>query len=206
MEGMVSEKSKAIIGNREYLGRIFNFYLKKEVDIKPKRILSVGCMFGYEAKPILDIFPRATFKGIDINDLFLKSARILNSDLVNVEFQKGDATKREVFGKEPWDIVLIRHPQVKGEYFSENKNKDLANNWRTIIENSIRSLSPNGALFVSATSPEERDIVLGYVSSFKDMSIKVNKSNMFRTDEPFGDEQIVVAKKAQNPAEIPVKL
>jgi SAM-dependent methyltransferase len=196
METTSTKMSEELVSHQEFLTKIFSSYLKKEVDRKPSNIISIGCKFAYEAQPILSIFPTATFKGVDIDRDSLMVARKENENLKNVMFQQGDATKRETFGKDPWDIIIIRHPQVLGEAFPENKNRDLSKDWHIIIENSMEALRSGGLLFVSTTLPNERDMVLDYVNSSRQkMLIKLNKKNVFNTNMPFKDDFITIAKK-----------
>lgn len=197
MEGSVAEKTLTKEdAQRENLVEIFGLYLKKEVSGEPKRILSIGCKFAHEAKPILGVFPAASYKGIDIDGRSIKVARMENSDLANSIFQEGDATKKETFGKEPWDIILVRHPQVCGEIFPEDPDRDVAQDWRIIMENSMGALKKGGTFFVSTITDKERKVVLQYINSHEGkMKIKVNCLNEFYANRAFNDAFIIVAKK-----------
>ena len=196
METNVDEKVLIRDSNRENLIETFDSYLKKQVDGEPKRILSVGCSFGYEARPILGVFPTANFKGIDINKKFIEVARDENPDLGNAIFQEGDATKKETFGEEPWDLVLIRHPQVCREMFPADPKQDVAKNWEIIMQNSMEALRKGGTLFVSTITADERSVVLGYIKSSEEkMEVRVNRRNEFDANRVFDDLFIIVAKK-----------
>lgn len=191
MEITVGEKPSIRDVYRKNLEKTFNAYLKKEVKNEPERILSVGCMLGYEAGALLNTFPTAEYIGIDINEGLLKAAKLINIDQERVEFRLGDARGKEAFGNEPLDIVIIRHPQV----LRGIEGRDL-DNWQTIFKNSMEVLKPGGLLFVSTDSELEKSKVISYINSDQKMKIILNRNNEFPTSkETFGDRHIIISKR-----------
>jgi 2-polyprenyl-3-methyl-5-hydroxy-6-metoxy-1,4-benzoquinol methylase len=196
MENLTNENPSLREGYREKLRQVFNYYLKKQIGTDPKRILSVGCMFGLEAEPLLKTFPGANYKGIDIDREIIGAATRMNKDLTRAEFQLADAREMEAFGIEPYDIVVVRHPQVLGDL---NPGSNLAKDWHTILQNSMAALRPNGALFVSTTDEDcEGNCVLDYIRHSREkMTVVISDENKFAYGSwPFKDNFIIIAKKA----------
>lgn len=195
MEDFVEEKMPMREGYREKLRQTFSGYLKGRVEGEPKKILSVGCGFGFEAEPLLKVFPKAKFKGIDNDERIIRAAIRTNEDLTGVEFQVEDARKIEAFGTEPYDIIVVRHPQVLGEIeYGDN----LAQDWYKILQNSMEALKPGGIFFVSTTDEDhEGGRVLDCIGHSKEkMTIIINDRNKFFYGSwPFKDNFIIVAKK-----------
>ena len=100
----------------KHLANVFEQHVKPWVEdpTAPLRILSVGCANAEELPAVLHTFPNASFTGIDINNGVIEPMDMLNKNNPRVTFRQGDATKREVFGQDPWDIILFRHPQFNG--------------------------------------------------------------------------------------------
>lgn len=188
-------------GYRESLEKTFNnvlvplFARNQELNI-----LSVGCNFGFETKPLLDIFSNSFYKGIDIDERIIEAARRFNEDvgmthMNRFDFEVGDLTNIKSFGNKPWDLVIVRHPQVlKGILGAVSSPED----WKTIILNSIDSLANKGIIFFSSDTQEEINEILqnlGY--SEKNLEIIVNGKNKFANVKgPFTDRFVIVAKRA----------
>lgn len=198
MESQSSENRPSLRDSyRAGLGKTFGRYLKNEIDGKPSNILSVGCHFGYEAEPLLRIFPTAEYVGIDIDKKILEAAKRVNYDLIRVKFKVGDARRKEIFGKTPWDIIVVRNPQVLGTYVEKG---ELDKDWYIILTNCMKSLKWGGAMFISTPSEHEKDRVVLYINSSEDkMKIVANSRNEFSTSVgTFRDEFVIVAKKLGN--------
>lgn len=174
--------------HRESLGKTFEKYLKTEVKSQNPRILSVGCGCGFEAEPALRIFPNAKYKGIDINEESLGLARDINEDISQAVFEIADATKKGSFGDKPWDLVILRNPQVP---------KEIDQEWSEIIKNSIEVLKKDGIIFVTTSSEREKVIISQYLGRFdKNLKIIVNEENQHKTKfGSFRDDFIIIAKK-----------
>lgn len=181
--------------------------LKKELDaylggeIKDGiRILSVGCGLAYEAKPILDIFPNAIYRGMDVDKNSLLGAKISNPEIPEDVFQIGDATKQEAFGSVPWDIILLRNPQVlgiMGAYLDKGHLPEaIYGEWLEIFNNSVNALRDDGGvLFLTVGTLDERELVVNYLRS-KNIEITINEENQHKIKKAgFSDEFIIVAKK-----------
>jgi SAM-dependent methyltransferase len=197
MENTSEDRQNITDKYRESLEKTFNKYLKNEIKGQPERILSIGCSFGYEAGAISRIFPTAKYLGIDIDKNLIEAAQSNNEDVDNAEFRVGDARETETFGNEPWDMILIRHPQVLGTVL---KASNLEKDWNIIFKNSLKALKKEGLLFVSTKLEEERDRVLQYVNSSEEkMEILTNSKNEFSTKiGSFNDNFIIISKKSGN--------
>jgi trans-aconitate methyltransferase len=197
MESTIEARPNVRNNYRSELGETFNYFLKNEVKNQPNRILSVGCMFGYEAGALLNVFPTAEYIGIDIDENYIRAAKAINNDLSKAEFHFGDARKKETFGENPWDIIVIRHPQILGTIIKES---NLAKDWQVIFKNSMSSLKPGGSMFISTSSKQERDRVIKYINSSEDkMIITVNSENEFsKSIGTFQDDFVIISQKLIN--------
>lgn len=152
---------------RAHLQRTISYYLKELDDGRLPRdqngvlsVLSVGCMFGYEAKPVLDIFPNAHYKGIDIKEELIKGAREVNKALPSeaVNFAVEDARIIDEDEREKYGLVMLRHPQVKGAQIRKDE-ENTPEVWRHIIASSIAKVVTGGYIFSTVHDQEEADLV-----------------------------------------------
>lgn len=194
------QKETYVGGIRKDIEGEMRTYLSGEVK-DGARILSVGCGFAYESKPLLDIFPNAIYRGIDINEDNLMGARVSNPEIPVGSFEVGDATKQEVFGNIPWDIILLRNPQVLGSmgaYLDKGHlPEEVYGKWGDIFTNSIHALKEDGGvLFVTVDSLEERKLVVDFLNQDKNMQIIVDRENEHKIAKAtFSDIFIILAKK-----------
>lgn len=186
---------------RENLGRVFEHYLAEAIKSKKDssiNILSVGCGFGYEADPLLRIFPNAVYTGMDIDTGAISGAKEINNDLYErCEFQIADGRNKDAIGTKPWDIVILRNPQVSGSTFDTSKGSTTREDWRRILKNSIEVLGEGGMVFISVDEEHDRGIVLKHLNSFTgNVSIVVNEPNIYPSKKGvFKDSLIIMAKK-----------
>lgn len=185
---------------RKNLGKVFEHYLAEDIKGKDSLIgiLSVGCGFGYEAEPLLRIFPNAIYTGIDIDSNIIDGAREANNDLYGrCQFQVADGRDKEAIEIKPWDIVILRNPQVMGRYLDTSKYSTTREDWHRIIVNSIEALGKGGRLFVSVDMQHDRDIVLKYINSFTDtVSMVADEQNIHPSISGiFQDRLVIMAKK-----------
>lgn len=198
-----SEQQKTYIGSvRQHLESELRTYLGGKVK-DDARILSVGCGFAYESKPLLDIFPNAVFIGIDIDEKSLLGARVSNPEIPKEAFRLGDAAKPETFGSTPWDVILLRNPQILGSmgaYLDKGRlPEEICGEWQSIFANSISTLKADGGvLFIALGSNEERDLAVKYLNENKKMKIIVNQENEHKIAKAtFPDIFIIVAKRIE---------
>ena len=185
---------------RESLEKTFNKVLVPHFGRNQElSILSVGCNFGFETKPLLDLFPNSFYKGIDIDETTIKAARRFNEDvgiahMNRFNFEVGDLRNIKSFGNKPWDLIIVRHPQVlKGVLEAVSSPEE----WRKIILNSIDSLSDKGIIFFSSDTREEASEILRDLRpSEKNLEIVINEENEFANEKgPFTDRFVIVAKR-----------
>lgn len=173
------------------LAREIETYLLDKVGNKP-RIISVGCGSGEEAGPISTIFPNSTYKGIDMSPAMIELAKETNISIPG-KFEVADATKKEAFDDQPWDVVILRNPQVTGGVGIMDEK------WAKIIKNSIEALKKDGIVFITTPSEEERAIIVNYLGQFSEkLKILINQANQHTGGKRvFRDEFVVVAKKIE---------
>lgn len=208
-------KISSLDRGRESLEKTFGAYLKSEVRVERPNVLSVGCGAGYEAEPILQLFPSAKYKDIDISGSNIRLARRTNSDLPEDIFQVADAKSRDSFAGGPWDIIILRNPQITETLegltdFLEGKakvgkdwelnirnGKKVSKDWALIIKNSIDFLKKDGILLVTTPSGDERVIILDQLKTpGKELEILVNEDNKHKAASGvFDDDIVILAKK-----------
>lgn len=177
--------------NREALFGTFSRYVKPLIYKKDPRILSVGCGFSLEAKPVTTIFEDAVFVGIDSNDKFISASQRMNSDVKgNVTFKVADARQEGAFGNENWDLIIVRHPQIKGSFLTEETTGD----WGEILGNCVKFLGKEGVLFVSTQDSREKDLVIRTLGR-NGATVIIDEINPNPSPGPFPDTDIIVAKK-----------
>lgn len=188
---------------RENLRNVFDHYFKR-IDLGQKRegekrkILSVGCGFGYEAEPVLRIISNSQYIGIDIDEDYISSARAANRDVPDVTFETKDAQKEDAFiDKDFWDIILIRHPQVIPPFLSKNSRSD----WKKIFANSINALREKGVLFISTATPQERNAIISFLKENNEtIDTVIDEVNKEYKSDPyinFDDHHIIMVQKKE---------
>ena len=177
---------------KKYHG-VLNFYLPPELKERtdPVRVLSVACGFGLEALGIQRVMPFAYYEGIDLNpDLFLL-ARRLNSHLPTERFRQADAQNPDSFGQDPWDLVMLRNPQLGSMRVIHNRL------WSKIIANSVNATKEGGFLFISSLTGLEFSHLLEYLGFFPQLRIEnlPHEIPVSLPEIPLKDHFALLAKK-----------
>lgn len=155
MNDFGKEQTKKLPIRDEYrrnLAKAFSNFLERAISGNVKRIISVGCGFGYEAQPLLKLFPDAYFLGIDTNKDLIDGAKSTNSDLPSADFQVFDGRNLSSFNEAPWDIVILRNPA--------NRDTIIA------IENSLKVLRKGGIIFITTDTISEMEKIADLLSFF----------------------------------------
>lgn len=182
-----------------YLKNLDNGRLPRESDGR-LNVLSVGCGFGYDAKPVVDVFPNSTYRGIDNNTAHISAARRLNQDAgASVQFEAQDATEIPASEKGKYGLTLIRHPQVSGETIIGD-DAVLPGNvevWRNIIKASVEKTKKQGYIFATTMSVEEDKKIVQYLEE-NGVEVLINLENAVKEDArglPFKDTYVMVGKR-----------
>lgn len=158
------------------------------------RILSVGCGgIASEAKPLIELFPNAQYCGIDIREDCIRGAGRVNESKERAVFAVEDACDPKAFGDRPWDVIIVRHPQVRGS-IRDTSEQSLRRDWATIFTNSMNALTKGGILFVSTDDLLERELVVHYVAD-KQLEVILNEENAFGGGIFHSDRFVLVAKR-----------
>lgn len=188
---------------RVHLEQTMRYYLQNLNDSRLSRkkgalrVLSAGCGLGYEAKPVLSIFPNAHYRGIDINDGLIMGAKDVNRDLPpeQVELTTEDAAHLEESEIGKYGLIIIRHPQLRGTLLN-NSLYGSHDMWKNIIESTLKKVSSDGYVFTTVDDEEERDIMLDYLKE-QGMEILVNERNHGSTISvpTYKDSLVILAHK-----------
>lgn len=176
MDGADTEKFKGstylLIEN---YGNVLDKYLPDELknpNMVP-RVFSVACGFGLELKGLTRVLPNAHIEAIDSSEEAILGARRFNPGFSQDRIRLADASKKESFGDEDWDLIVVRNPKV-GMSLSESKGV-----WVEILQNCFDKLKPNGFLYLTTLSIQEMQEILGF---FSQLPIEdVTPRNMNRT-------------------------
>ncbi len=181
-----------------YLKNLDNGRLPRESD-GGLNVLSVGCGLGLDAKPVVDIFPESTYKGIDNDTSHISAARRLNKDAgVRVQFETEDAT--EIGSEEEkYGLVLIRHPQVLGETVigATAVLPGAVKIWGDIVKASVQKTKKQGYIFASTDSVEENEEIVQHLEA-NGVKVMINFENAVKEDTtglPFRDSYVMVGKR-----------
>lgn len=149
--------------------QVFRDYLVPEVSKNDPRMISVGCQFGYEASPFMELFPNGQYFGIDIVPGIIKAANRIHQADSGISFDVRDARNMDAFGEAKWDIVFLGHPQTQGSFFT-HLGDGSREDWERIIKNSASAISEKGLVIATSHTPQEADLVANYL---KDSGLKV---------------------------------
>lgn len=198
MEPINTLEVPAVEHYRENLKSVFDHYLRPLVGDPDRnlRIISVGCGFGYEAEPLLKTFPNATYTGIDIKADRIDAAREFNADLGGkCVFETADAGEKGAFNKGPWDMVVVRHPQVLGSIGSI-RDPNLQEDWVSIMENCISALNKGGVLFISTDTGVEREQILEWINTHSnEIKIVTDERNIHPSSKGIHKDSFVIVGK-----------
>lgn len=148
--------------NRTLLGKFLPSELRTRSGV---RVLSVACGLAPEAIPIRELLPNARFEAIDIRADLISGATAFHRDIPSVCFRVADATKPESFGKEPWDLIILRNPQIHGEW--QTGYTDMTEDWARILSNCEEHLSKGGYIYLACAEKEEINRVNGFFKQKK---------------------------------------
>lgn len=184
-----------------YLKNLDNGRLPRD-DKGELRVLSVGCGFGYDVKPVLDSFPNSLYKGIDNNVGLISGARDLNLDVggESVHFEVEDASQVDSSEAQAYGLVLIRHPQVLGTTIIGSGRKvdqGSIDIWREILKASAEKTKKSGFIFVTTDSEYEEEKILEYLQE-NGINVLVQELNRITEDStglPHTDLYVIVGKK-----------
>lgn len=186
---------------RENLGKAFRHYLLPYFSPGQEytKALSIGCNFAYEAAPLVQLSPGMSFRGIDISDDAILAAKETNADLADrAEFIVADARLDSAFGEDPWDIVVIRNPQILGSQVERDPGKRVTTlDWQTIIGNSVKHLSPRGLIFITTELEEEKGVITDLLSAdHKQVGlIRATKNDYPTSSGIFRDNFVIVGRR-----------
>ncbi len=128
--------------------RVYNQVLEKFLPAELKlrkdkiRVLSVACGFALEAQAVRSVLPTSYYEAIDVEPRTIFGAKAFNPDIPSTRFRVADATRIEEFGQNPWDLIILRNPQLGGIEVHLSP-------WAKIISNAIESTKVDGYLFMS---------------------------------------------------------
>lgn len=123
-------------------------------------VLSVGCGFGYDAKPIIDTIPDSTYLGIDTAKRSIDYANMFNPDLMqdpNIRFELQNIHDLDA---KQFGIVVLRHPPVYG-FRKELAARGESVGWEPELNASLTHLRDEGLLFITT---EDKHFYNGLVS------------------------------------------
>lgn len=175
----------------ESIGRVMEQVLPdKFADSKESKMsmLSVGCQFGYEANPFIDLYPDGEYIGVDIDERMINGARRMHSESSQAKFLPCDARKIEDLERFKPNIILLRHPQTLDSFVGNGSRED----WKKIIQNCADLISPNGIILATTHLPQEADLIKDYL---KEKGIDVSVTDNPNPVIPAIDSVIIVGKK-----------
>lgn len=124
----------------------------------PPRILSVACGFGLELKGLTTLLPDAHIEAMDSANVAIVGARGFNPDFPQDRIRMADATKKESFGDEDWDLIMVRNPKIGIPMPKDNGI------WAEILGHCFDRVKVNGFLYLTTPSSSEMREVLAFYS------------------------------------------
>jgi len=194
----VSERSRLLPTEQlqEDLLNILDGYLPADLRAdkgKGKRILSLGCGMAIEAEPLIHLMPEAYYEGIDESEVGLGGARALSPSLPAERFRVADATQSESFGLEPWNLIIIRNPDV------DVLHRRSGSNWEQIFRNCYQHLSGEGYLLVTTHKGAEMRVVREYIEThLKGFKVTVPQQkiqDLMRSGFPMSETDLIMYQK-----------
>lgn len=183
---------------RHYVANLDNGRLPRD-EKGQLRVLSVGAGFGYEAGPIVDMFPNVSYKGIDSNMELVNGAQRMNADIAGAEFVLEDAREVSQEERERYGLVLVRHPQVLGESALAQQQTSLEasiQDWKAIIGTSVQKVAPGGYIMLTTDSLVEKEGIEKYLKEYG-ISVLFQEEN--RASQPSGiphrDSYVIIGFK-----------
>lgn len=201
--------------NRDHLRQVISHYLSGLTTSLPVdqngtlQILSVGCGIGYEVSPLVEIFPHAQYRGVDIN--LSPATELYNRDVVSpkVNFVKEDILKGKP--EKEYGLVFVRHPEVMGDLFvavamimgahMSNSLEDISERvsplWRLIFAASCQKVTNGGYIFVTTTNLRENQATEFCLRENGVDVLLEEQQAISKLDASFGfgDQYVVLGKK-----------
>lgn len=182
---------------KEDLRKIMDIFLPEELRHRPSiRVLSVGCGWAPEATALSE-FSNIYFEGIDTDDKALLGARSLNGNIPAERFREANALNPASFGDEPWDLIILRNPQIGGSIWWQGYAA-MDREWKIIIENCIENLSPKGYIYVGSVNGDEAERVRDFLRRFNFIEaiplVPLNWLDL-KSNHPFREEYAALLQK-----------
>lgn len=183
----------------ENYGAVLDAYIPDELKnaSTPPRVLSVACGFGLELKGLTTVLPKAYIEAIDSAKEAIFGARGFNPDFPQDRIRMADATKKESFGNEDWDLIMIRNPKV-GIPMPKNNGT-----WAQILQNCFDRVRLNGFLYLTTPSSYEMREILEFYAKLPLQDVTPNDPRNkhlinppLRGSFPLREDYISVLKKA----------
>ncbi len=136
------------------------------------RAISIGGAEGLEGQALIELAKiinpglNIYFEALDLDEGGIRKSRRMNPNVPAENFKVADATDIQSFGLEPWDLIIIRNPNLKTGVITWKEGGG-HENWNTIFQNSIDKLSPGGYLFITNYDEDEQQLTLDMLKSEK---------------------------------------
>lgn len=124
------------------------------------RVISVGCGFALELTGLQQLLPDSYIEAIDKSADAVYAAQQWHPEFPQDRIRLVDATNRESFGEEDWDLIVVRNPQVEPDVGI------ISCSWEQILRNCFDKLKQNGFLYLTTLSQIEMQGLLGFLSQF----------------------------------------
>lgn len=199
---------------RDHLYKTFRRYLVESPIVRGQlprdsqgilKVLSVGCSFAYEAKPLVDLFPNTHYKGIDFPSA--RAGMLTNSDIPvgSAEFAGEDARLLDEQEKEKYGLVVIRHPQVAGtlgeitqedmQTIKSSTELKVVPYWQDIIRASIHKIAKDGYIVVTTDTPTEQERTARFLQQNGITIFEEGENKASTISGPHRDSIIIVGQK-----------
>ncbi len=106
----------------------------------PKKILEIGCGIGFWTNIITQLYPNATYTGVDISHHAIANLQQQYAQQVNISFQLLDITTANALLQNEYDVVICMEVLL---HITDT------NGWQQAVANICKSLQPNGIFFMS---------------------------------------------------------
>jgi len=161
--------SRNSMGNdNDLLSQAIIGHIEKYIDnLKPEKILDMGCAIGNSTLPFAKIFPNSEIYGIDVASPCLRYAHARANALgVTAHFSQQNAEKTR-FSKETFDLVTSC-------LFLHETSHDAV---PKIINETYRLLKPGGWMIHLDVYPFHRDVIEPLYDFLKDWEVTNNNEN-----------------------------
>lgn len=193
---MVQDEEKRVVGENKNMWDITAVYfeasLRKALNDLGKdpstvgRVASLGYGMFFEAGALGEVFPNAKIEGFDkeAGSKLLYASGVLPS---NISLKLGDLTEPETLGKDQYDLLVARNPDVHRLRV-----------WEKIFGNCFSAIKSGGALLVTGSSEVEINDSARLLDEARfHILSKGQNPNAIPADEPVvcRDRYLLVARK-----------